>query len=327
MTLPPKWAMGQWYHPQENSNQTAVLSIADRFNRAGAPLAALTLEPPWQTHAYACTYMWNTETMFWDTAAFIAALGARNVALTLWEHAYVANASSPRVNTTSPLFQPLLDADCVADWLSFGGLTPDFTLNATRRIFVAHHAKTFVDAGVAGFKLDECDGNPGKTDPGSGTKTRWFFPDNTTFPSGLSGAEMHNVFGQLYGETFHEMYKERGSRTFLKARAMYVGGQAHPTVAYSDTYTLANYLRAVVNSGFGGWVWAPEVRDAASDDDFARRSVVHFFFVCTIFFCLIYSFVIYSFVRSKGARERDARRGGPDAAQVPQAERALVARL
>ena len=48
-------------------------------------------------------------------------------------------------------------------------------------------------------------------------------------------------------------------------------------MAYSDTYTLANYLRAVVNSGFGGWVWAPEVRDAKNDDDFARRSQLMLF--------------------------------------------------
>ena len=41
------------------------------------------------------------------------------------------------------------------------GLTPDFTMNATRTLFSDYHRRTFVDAGVAGFKLDECDGNPG----------------------------------------------------------------------------------------------------------------------------------------------------------------------
>ena len=275
MTQPPKWAMGQWYHPQENSNQTTVLAIADHFISSGAPLAALTLEPPWQTHAYACTYVWNTATMFPDPATFVIDLQRRNVSLTLWEHAYVANET--KIDKPSPLYQPLLDEHCVADWLSFGGLTPDFTMNATRTIFQKYHTKTFIDIGVAGFKLDECDGNPGKTDPGSGTKKRWFFPDNATFPSGLSGAEMHNMFGELYGATFHEMFHQAGLRTFLKARAMYVGGTGHPTTFYSDTYTLSNYLRGVVNSGFGGWVWAPEVRDAQNDDDFARRSQLMLF--------------------------------------------------
>jgi hypothetical protein len=53
-----------------------------------------------------------------------------------------------------------------------------------------YHTKTFVDIGVAGFKLDECDGNPGTTDPGSGQKVRWFFPDTAQFPSGMTGAQV-----------------------------------------------------------------------------------------------------------------------------------------
>ena len=37
----------------------------------GVPLAAVTLEPPWQTHAYACTYVWSNGT-FWDVPGFLA---------------------------------------------------------------------------------------------------------------------------------------------------------------------------------------------------------------------------------------------------------------
>ena len=59
----------------------------------------------------------------------------------------------------------------VSDWITWHGLTPDFTLNKTQEIYKAYHTKTFVDIGVAGFKLDECDGNPGKMDPGSGQKS------------------------------------------------------------------------------------------------------------------------------------------------------------
>ena len=79
---------------------------------------------------------------------------------------------------------------CAADWITWGGLTPDFTLNKTKQLYKEYHTKTFVDIGVAGFKLDECDGNPGQTDPGSGQKVRWFFPDNASFPSGMTGAQM-----------------------------------------------------------------------------------------------------------------------------------------
>ncbi len=43
----------------------------------------------------------------------------------------------------------------MADWLTWGGLTPDFTLESTRELFSEYHSKTFVEEGVAGFKLDE----------------------------------------------------------------------------------------------------------------------------------------------------------------------------
>jgi hypothetical protein len=46
MSLPPKWALGLWYHPQEHSNQSRVLEIVRDFQSHKVPLAALTLEPP-----------------------------------------------------------------------------------------------------------------------------------------------------------------------------------------------------------------------------------------------------------------------------------------
>ena len=88
---------------------------------------------------------------------------------------------------------------------------------------------------------------------------------------------MHNIFGAKYGELFHEMYREAGKRTFLKARAMYVGSQAHPTTFYSDSYDYPNYILGVVNSGWGGWVWAPEVRSATANADFTRRAQLMLF--------------------------------------------------
>jgi hypothetical protein len=35
----------------------------------------------------------------------------------------------------SPLFMPLLENDCAADWITWNGLTPDFTLNKTQEIY------------------------------------------------------------------------------------------------------------------------------------------------------------------------------------------------
>jgi alpha-D-xyloside xylohydrolase len=78
--------MGQWYHPQENSKDVVVLGVLANFTAAGVGLAAVTLEPPWQTHAYPCTYVWNTATMFPDPAGFIQKANAAGAQVTLWEH-------------------------------------------------------------------------------------------------------------------------------------------------------------------------------------------------------------------------------------------------
>ena len=233
MSMPPKWAMGLWYHPQENSNQNVVLDVVASFAKNDVPLAALTLEPPWQTHAYSCSYVWNPS-MFWDPPGFIKTLNSKDVQLTLWEHGYVYNGTAEESvkcvaepcsrptppcpagwwdgkgpakpspahpgtggngtcnqgcpsdsqardpvsgrclcgeasgenklcndafhcakpagastgtcvdggqpgSSVSPLFMPLLENDCAADWITWHGLTPDFTLNKTHEIYKEYH--------------------------------------------------------------------------------------------------------------------------------------------------------------------------------------------
>ena len=40
---------------------------------------------------------------------------------------------------------------------------------------------------------------------------------------------------------------------------------------YSDLYDHREFIRALVNSGFSGLLWTPEVRDAKSAEDLVRR--------------------------------------------------------
>jgi alpha-D-xyloside xylohydrolase len=42
-------------------------------------------------------------------------------------------------------------------------------------------------------------------------------------------------------------------------------------VLYSDLYVHRDFIRALVNSGFSGLLWCPEVRDAVSEEDLIRR--------------------------------------------------------
>ena len=45
----------------------------------------------------------------------------------------------------------------------------------------------------------------------------------------------------------------------------------------ADSYDYPNYVLGVVNSGWGGWVWAPETRHATESADFARRAQLMLF--------------------------------------------------
>ena len=257
--LPPKFSLGLWYHPELHSNQTAVAAVVDRFAANGVQLAALTLEPPWQTHSYSCTYVVDRST-FWDFAGFLARMRGNSTEVSLWQHAYIYNASQ---GLASPLWEPVYGGGLASSWITWGGATPDWTLAATRAAVLPYMLENFVGAGIAAFKLDECDGNIGGG---------WFFPDNSTWPSGFTGAQMHNIFGLTYSLAYHELFDAQGLRTFLKARANYMGGSRWATTLYSDSYDYSAYVAAVAASGFASLTWAPELRDASSPSEFARRA-------------------------------------------------------
>ena len=265
--MPPKWALKLWYHPQEQSNQTEIINVVNNFTNNNIPLAAVTLEPPWQTHAYSCTYVWNNN-QIWDPKGMVATLNASGVQTTLWQHAYIYN---PAGGLTSPLWNPIHGSGLASNWITWGGAVPDWTLDGTRIAVQSYMQSTFIDIGIAAFKLDECDGTP------PGTANDWFFQDNSTFPSGFDGMHMHNLFGLLYGYTYHELFEQNNLRTFLKARATYMGGQRYPTTMYSDSYDYYQYMLAVINTGWSGVTWAPELRDAGNNTEFVRRSQLMFF--------------------------------------------------
>jgi hypothetical protein len=88
---------------------------------------------------------------------------------------------------------------------------------------------------------------------------------------------MHNVFGLTYAFSYHELYESLGLRTFLKARAAYMGAGRFPTTMYSDSYDYGQYMLAAANSGFLSLSWAPELRSAATPSEFARRAQLMLF--------------------------------------------------
>ena len=145
----------------------------------------------------------------------------------------------------------------------WGGLVPDFVDARAREVFGGYHGKTFLDAGVDGFKLDECD----NSDYTGG----WSFPELSRFPSGVDGEQMHSVFGLRYQDAMWAQFKARKRETYGLVRSSGALAAPYPFVLYSDLYDHRQFIRALVNSSFSGLLWCPEVRDAVNEEDLIRR--------------------------------------------------------
>lgn len=174
--------------------------------------------------------------------------------LNLWEHLYVY----PK----APFYKELVPYS--GDYEVWNGLVPDFATKGASELFENYHRDTFVKKGIAGFKLDECDNsdyNP----------SNWAFPDSTEFPSGMDGEQMHQAIGTLYQNLIYRIYRKENRRTYSQVRSSGALAAPLPFVLYSDLYDHKQFIRGVVNSGFSGLLWCPEVRDCANGDDLLRR--------------------------------------------------------
>ena len=250
--IPPEWGLGFWYRMDARATNQSSMALAHEFRDRKIPCDVLGLEPGWQTHAYSCTFVWNTD-RFPDPAGFLRATRELNYNVNLWEHAFTHPAS--------PIFNELEPYS--GNYGVWGGLVPDFAGKPAREVFGAYHGKTFVDAGVSGFKLDECD----NSDYTGG----WSFPECSAFPSGVDGEQMHSVFGLRYQMALWNEFRKRNQPTYNLVRSSGALAAPYPFVLYSDLYEHREYIRALANSGFSGLLWCPEVRDAVSEEDLIRR--------------------------------------------------------
>ncbi|MFN2975452.1 TIM-barrel domain-containing protein [Terriglobus aquaticus] len=250
--LPPEWGLGFWYRAEMHLNGDEVLKLAESLRADAIPCDVLGLEPGWQTHAYSCTFAWDRH-RFPEPSSFIQQAASEGFRVNLWEHAFTHPAS--------PIFAELVPfAGDIAVW---DGLVPDFAAEGGRRVFGGYHGRELIDRGISGFKLDECDN--------SDFTEGWSFPDNSRFPSGIDGEQMHAQFGLRYQDTIWDEFRKRGTQTYGLVRSSGALAAPYPFVLYSDLYDHRQFVRALVNSGFSGLLWCPEVRDASSAEDLVRR--------------------------------------------------------
>ena len=250
--VPPMWGLGVWYRSYGGSSEQEVRNLGTMFRRERMPVDVLGLEPGWHSHSYSCTYKWSD--LFPNHDEMIMEMKKEGYHLNLWEHLFVY--------PQAPFYQELLPYS--GDYEVWNGLVPDFATQQARKLFAEYHAETFVRKGISGFKLDECDNsdyNP----------SNWSFPDVTEFPSGMDGEQMHMAIGSMYQNLINNIYQRENLRTYSEVRSSGALAAALPFVLYSDLYNHKQFIRGIVNAGFSGLLWCPEVRDCTNGDDLLRR--------------------------------------------------------
>jgi alpha-D-xyloside xylohydrolase len=255
--VPPLWGLGVQYRGYAKYGAADTLSLAARIRAAHMPCDVWGVEPGWQSKAYSCSFVWDTN-RFPDPNGFLQQMRAMGYQMNFWEHAFT--------HPTSPIYSELKPWS--GDYLVWSGLVPDFATPQARKIFLKQNNSALFDRGVESVKLDECDYQPDSATP-------WSFPLATKFPSGMDGEEMHSLFGLLYQQTMWEPYQRKNLRTWGLVRNSHALASPLPYVLYSDSYDARCYVRGTVNSGFSGLLWTPEVRtevrSADSIADFYRR--------------------------------------------------------
>lgn len=247
--LPPRWGLGFTQRTQKLYTDEQVMEEADAFEEKGYPLDFIGLEPGWQSKAYPCSFEWD-KGRYPSPADFVAKMLQKKVRINLWTNPYI----SPESQVYKEMY-PVSGSHTV--WC---GIVPDFAMERARMLWKNKLATEHISIGVSGYKIDEVDGYD-----------YYMWPDVASFPSGISAEQMRQTYGLWVQRTTSELYKERNQRTFGLVRASNAGGNSFPYVLYNDYYSHQDFITALINSGFSGVLWTPEVRGSKSAEEWLRR--------------------------------------------------------
>lgn len=248
-SLPPRWGLGFSQRVHTLSTAENVIKETEEFEKRGYPLDLIGLEPGWQSKSYPCTFEWD-KTRFPDPSGFTKKLLEKNIRLNLWTNPYV----SPEASIQKAI-EPYTSSHTV--WC---GIVPDLNHPEARNIMAQQFSKDQVKIGVSGYKIDEVDGGD-----------NYLWPDVTTFPSGISATQMRQTYGVLAQTLVSDMYRKENLRTYGMVRGSNAGGNSLPYVIYNDNYNHRDYITGLVNSGFCGVLWTPEVRSSSNSEEWLRR--------------------------------------------------------
>ncbi|HMG10333.1 MAG TPA: TIM-barrel domain-containing protein [Mucilaginibacter sp.] len=247
--LPPRWGLGFTQRMQRLTDAQGVENEAKAFEEKGYPLDFIGLEPGWQSKSYPCTFEWDAS-RFPDPKGLVENMLKKNIRLNLW--------TNPYVSPEAPLYKSILPYS--GSHTVWNGIVPDISMPEARKIFFSELEKGKIDIGISGYKMDEVDGGD-----------NYLWPDVATFPSGHDAEQMRQTYGLMMQRYTSEIYHERNQRTFGLVRASNGGGSSFPYVIYNDYYDHRDFITALVNSGFAGVLWTPEVRSSKTAEEWLRR--------------------------------------------------------
>ena len=247
--LPPRWGLGFTQRVQRLYNAEQAEQEAKDFEEKGYPLDFIGLEPGWQSKSYPCTFEWDSS-RFPQPKKFVQDMLSKGVRINLWTNPYV----SPEASIYKKI-KPYTGSHTV--WV---GAVADMTMPEARTIFFNQLKKSQIDIGVSGYKFDEVDGGD-----------QYLWPDVATFPSGHSAEQMRQTYGMSMMRYCTDIYHQLNKRTFGLVRANNGGGSSFPYVIYNDYYNHEDFITALINSGFAGVLWTPEVRASKTAEEWLRR--------------------------------------------------------
>lgn len=247
--LPPRWGLGFTQRTKKLYTADDVKREAEEFEQRGFPLDFIGLEPGWQSKAYPCTLEWDA-TRYPHPAAFVREMLDKGVRINLWTNPYISPASK--------LYEEMYPVS--GSHTVWCGIVPDLAVPEARRLWMDKLSAEHIDIGVSGYKIDEVDGYD-----------RYVWPDVATFPSGVAAEQMRQTYGLWVQRTTAELFRQRNRRTFGLVRASNAGATSFPYVIYNDYYSHQDFITALINSGFSGVLWTPEVRSSKSSEDWLRR--------------------------------------------------------
>jgi alpha-D-xyloside xylohydrolase len=68
-----------------------------------------------------------------------------------------------------------------------------------------------------------------------------------------------------------DLFRQKNTRTYGLIRASNGGGSSFPYVIYNDYYSHEDFITALINSGYSGVLWTPEVRSSKTSEEWLRR--------------------------------------------------------